>query len=180
MIFDRLFRKARRSVLDLSGIRRYDEDEEAFVLSKGYMDIFRIKMMNMQALSEEERDWQILRWQKFYLSFEGDLKIVSVVCPVDTMVQQDSLRVKLESTDDQVHREILEEKLAELRHISESTRERRCYLFFYPKDPDELRTDRIRIRELLSGSVMRMRTEEKLRLLRLLNNQSLYMKGGDM
>ena len=167
-----------KSVLDLMNITGYADHSGCFSASYGFMDVYRIPTRNMQAMGDDEKDYEIMLWQRFYQNFNDDVKIVSVICPVDTSIPAEHLRKLLEETDDPVRKELLSVRIHELEMIASSFTERRYYLFIFASSPDDMKRDRIRVETLLEGRVDRMDKHEKADVLRSILDQKVFSQGG--
>ena len=166
-------RKA-RSVLDLMSITGYIDHPGCFSTSYGFMDVYRIPTRNMQAMGEDEKDYEIMLWQRFYQNFDDDVKIVSVICPVDTSVPAGHFRKRLEAADDPVRKDLISVRIHELETIASSFTERRYYLFVYASSLDNMKRDQIRVETLMEGRVDRMEKHDKADVLKNILDQKVH------
>ena len=159
-------------ISELIPIRSYDDMLGAFVMQHGYMDIYGIRTYNMDALSPYEQDYIIMQRLRFQQNYEGELKMVSIVFPVDLTGQRMFLVRKYDSTDDPFVREIIEEKLRELERLEDKTIERDYYYMLFAEDEEGMRRNQVRIESLLQNDAIRLRKGRKIDIVRQLYNQS--------
>lgn len=159
-------------ISELIPIMSYDDMLGAFVMKHGYMDIYGIRTYNMDALSPYEQDYVIMQRLRFQQNYDGELKMVSIVFPVDLTEQRMFLVRKYDGTDDPFVREIIEEKLRELERLEDKTIERDYYYMLFAENEEEMRKDQVRIESLLQNDVFRLRRDRKIDVVRQLYNQS--------
>ena len=171
----KLFRKRKvtsASVSELIPVISYDDMLGAFVTRNGFMDIYGIRTVNVQALSEYEQDYLIAQHFRFLQNYGDDFKMVSVVFPVDLTEQRMFLVKKYESTENPYSRRIIEEKLRELETLENNNIERDYYYIIYAEDREGMRKNQVRLESLLQNDVRMLTVEKKVDILRQLNNQS--------
>ena len=79
-------------VLLLIPIRKYDYDLDAFVLTDGrYMGIEKIIARDIENMSDDELDMELLNLIKIYKTALFDIKFVSMNFPLNTQNQKDAL-----------------------------------------------------------------------------------------
>jgi len=159
-------------ISELIPIKSYDDMLGAFVMKHGYMDIYGIRTYNMDALSPYEQDYIIMQRLRFQQNYDGELKMVSIVFPVDLTEQRMFLVRKYDSTEDPLVREIIEEKLRELERLEDKTIERDYYYMIFAENEEEMHKDQVRIESLLQNDVVRLRKDKKIDIVRQLCNQS--------
>ena len=95
--------KADRSILERIPIVR--EWNGYFKLKDGSsLDILELRCKDLERVSDDELELDIMYFSKLYKTCPADLKIVSLNFPTDTIPQQRYFRRKLESTKNHVFR----------------------------------------------------------------------------
>lgn len=79
-------------VLSLIPVRKYDYALDAFVLTDGrYMGIEKIIARDIENMSDDELDMELLNLIKIYKTALFDIKFVSMNFPLNTQKQKDVL-----------------------------------------------------------------------------------------
>ena len=159
-------------VSELIPVLSYDEMLGAFVTGNGFMDIYGIRTVNVQALSEYEQDYLIAQHFRFLQNYGDDFKMVSVVFPVDLTEQRMFLVRKYDKTENPYTKRIIEEKLREMELLEDNNIERDYYYILFADDREHMRKDQVKIESLLGSDVRRLTREKKTEIVRQLYNQS--------
>ena len=162
----KLTRRAAATVAQLIPVESYEDMIHAFRTKEGYMDIYGIRTINMNALTPYEQDYEILVRRKFLQSYEGEIKMVSIVFPVDLSEQRQFLVHKHSAAEDPYIRKIIEEKLRELEKLEDGSIERDYYYMIFADDREEIRKAQVRLESLLQNGVIRLTKEAKISVLR--------------
>ena len=122
--------KADRSILERIPIIR--EWNGYFKLKDGSsLDILELRCKDLERVSDDELELDIMYFSKLYKNCTADLKIVSLNFPTDTIPQQRYFRRKLESTKNHVFRSHLGQCLQEAEWIQKHRTKREYYLFVF-------------------------------------------------
>lgn len=110
----------------------YDPVLNAFqMIDDAYFDIYSIVCKNLASASESDIEYDILLYSRFYKTYSDDIKIVAMNFPTDTKSQQIYVKHKIETTTNQVYKEHLAIKLAELEYIEKHLTDREYYLIVF-------------------------------------------------
>lgn len=127
--------KADRSILERIPIIR--EWNGYFKLKDGSsLDILELRCKDLERVSDDELELDIMYFSKLYKTCPADLKIVSLNFPTDTIPQQRYFRRKLESTKNHVFRSHLGQCLQEAEWIQKHRTKREYYLFVFSEDEE--------------------------------------------
>ena len=89
--------QAYRSTPSLIPLKKVIEDH--FVLKNGeIMDIYRINTYDYDSLSEDDKNYMLTLWERFYQAYGNDIKIISLNFATDTRRQQNTFRPKNKRT----------------------------------------------------------------------------------
>ena len=117
----------------------------------GYLDILEFTCKDLANASQDEIEYDILTMAKFFKTFGGDCKLVSLNFPTDTLPQQGYISHKLRQTRNEVFKKHLEQKLAELVYIEQHRTNREYYLFLFFESLDRRRDGLITVQTTLGG-----------------------------
>lgn len=174
-VLDNIFKKSRLDVTSLLPIIRYDDNNNCFEMKNGkYMDLIGITTKDLEALSYDEMEWDILSFARFYKTFGSDVKIIGMNFPTNTKPQQQYVIHKLKTTKNEIYKHFLSEKLSELEWIEKNRTDREYYLMFFSDSPLKHK-DNINILQKslgANGLVFFMNKEKKIQILFKLNNKN--------
>lgn len=149
IVFISLFKKgntdekkavADKRVTDIIPISYYDTEANAYVLKDGtYMDFFKVNTKDIYSASNDERNWDNLKFAKLYQTYPGDLKYITLNFPTNTSEQQDYWRHKIERTSNPLQKKQQEEKLFQLEWLQTNSTKREFYLFYFSSDKEQLK-----------------------------------------
>ena len=141
-----------------------------------HMDLYKIKSFDLDSFSENELSFTVVLWERFYQSYGGDLKLISLNLPADTSVQQQYLQHKLDTTHNPVYTELLNQKHADLVDLEENDLERHFYMMTFSENEEDFRknTDIIRAR-LVANSLVEDNFDylDKVRVLAALGDKNI-------
>ena len=133
--------KSDRSISEKIPIIR--EQNGCFLLKdESNLDILELRCKDLERISDDELELDILYFSKLYKTCPADLKIVSLNFPTDTIPQQRYFRHKLETTKNQVFLSHLDQCLQEAEWIQKNRTKREYYLFVFSEN-EEKRHDNI-------------------------------------
>lgn len=81
-----------KTCLDLLPIKYYDDDFAAFKTSDGYMDIKQIISRDIENMSDDELQLELINLTKAFKTVGIDMKFVSMNFPLNTAKQRSVLR----------------------------------------------------------------------------------------
>lgn len=156
---------------------RYLDSESCFQMKDGtYLDIIQIISKDLMNANENEIEYDVMKYGKFYKMFYEDIKLVTLNFPVNTQIQQSYLKRKISTCKNFFLRSRLEVKLEELRDIEREQTAREFYIMVFSKSPDECRKNIITIRNVLASGNLRMvdilSREKKEAIMFKINNMS--------
>ncbi|MDY6037486.1 MAG: hypothetical protein SPI74_00580 [Eubacterium sp.] len=170
-------RVSKDGVLSLIPIRKYDYDLNAFVLTDGmYMGIEKIIARDIENMSDDELDMELLNLIKIYKTALFDIKFVSLNFPLNTQKQKDVLLRHKEKAADSVKIKWIDRQIEELSRAESGVLTREFYIFYFGKNKSAYEKNN----ELLSrymGSGHLKLTEsltlnEKIQILNKLSNMN--------
>ena len=153
----------------------YNEEYSCFQLKNGeYLDIQKIVSGDIFNISEDEINYMIYSYSKFYKTYGSDIKIVSVNLPTDTRVQQEYTKHKMQTTDNEVFKQELQVKLDELEYIEKNSMDRLFYLFYFADTPEKIQEYRTDIQQTLGkvGLAELIDKKEKEKIFFKFNNRN--------
>lgn len=168
--------KVRQETEKLLPQRYYDKVNRSYVLKDGkYMDIYQIQSKDLTTASDDEVEYDNLKFCKFYRLYENDIKIVVMNFPCNTKEQQEYLTRQMNRTTNVVFKEFLKRQIAELIWIEKKTTTREYYMMFFAKSLDELEDTRRTIKTTLhtgrDGMIMEIPDEKKHQILYRMTNK---------
>lgn len=169
-----------RGMADLIPIRRYDRANGYYILEDGTsMDLFQVRAKDLINASDDEVEYDCMRFAKFYKTYADDIKIVSLNYPCNTARQQEYLRKKLENTNNPNKRYWINRKLEEEIWIEENKSTREFYFMCFASCENMDKNKRKIISTLQTGTdglIIPMTPEKKEQILYKLNNKNAMLK----
>lgn len=168
----------RKSVLDVLEVYDYDEQNDCYILKDGtYMNIVHIVTKDLVYASDDEVEFDVLKFAKMYRVYVDDLKIIAINFPCNTTKQQEYLEYKLSHTTNQEFKETLQRKLEELRWLGKHNTTREYYLMYFGSTANEIRNNAIVLHNNLSGGLTNLLEEidkkKKDEILYRINNKCI-------
>ena len=128
----------------------YNEEYSCFQLKNGeYLDMQKIVSGDIFNVSEDDINYMIYSYSKFYKTYGSDIKLVSINLPTDTRAQQEYTKHKMQTTDNEVFKQELQVKLDELEYIEKNSMDRLFYLFYFADTPEKIQEYRTDIQQTL-------------------------------
>ena len=122
-------------VLSIIPVRKYDYALDAFVLTDGrYMGIEKIIARDIENMSDDELDMELLNLIKIYKTALFDIKFVSMNFPLNTQKQKDVLLKHKEKTKDSVKLRWINRQIDELDRAESGVLTREFYIFYFGKN----------------------------------------------
>lgn len=162
---------------DIIPVRIYDERLEAFKLKDGsYMDILKVISKDLESMSSDELDMEIINLIKIFKTTMVDLKFVSVNFPLNTRKQREYLERHLYSSGDEVRRKWLEREINELERADSGVLTREFYIIFFGKNETDFIKNKESVTKYTSGGLSKLTEEiskaKKMHVLAKLNNMN--------
>lgn len=127
------------------GIVDYDETCSGYLCEDGsYRDFLRICTKDLVNATSSDVDLDILRWQRFYKTYDDDFKILTLNFPSYTERQQQHFRRQMEHTKNPRKQYWLQLKINELQWIETHKTTRDFYIMLFAPSAEALvknRTD---------------------------------------
>lgn len=165
--------QAYRSTPSLIPLKKVIEDH--FVLKNGeIMDIYRINTYDYDSLSEDDKNYMLTLWERFYQAYGNDIKIISLNFATDTRRQQKYFQAKEQKNHNGVYAPFLQETLAKLGEIAKHNVDRYFYFMTFSADEDEYEQSRNIIYGRLIGTSLAksITLSEKISVLAKLGNKN--------
>lgn len=138
--------KVLKNCLELVPHRLYDDELDAFKLNDGsFMDIFKIIPRDLENISEDELQMELINLVKIFKVIGIDMKFVSVNFPLNTQTQKEVLLHHREKATDSVRIKWIDRQIDELDRVDSGVLTREFYIYFF----GENRAEFIKNKELM-------------------------------
>ena len=138
-----------KTTAELMGI--IDRVDDHFLMKNNiHMDLYKIKSFDLDSFSENELSFTVVLWQRFYQSYGGDIKLISLNLPADTSVQQNYLMHKRGTNHNPVYEELLRQKYEDLLNLEAEDLERHFYLMTFSENEEDYRKNSDIVRSRLT------------------------------
>lgn len=168
---------------DLLPILYYDNELEAFALKDNkYMDICKVTSRDLENMSDDEFNLELLNLVKIYKTVGVDLKFISLNFPLNTSIQQETLFRYKEKAGDDVKVKWINRQINELNRAESGVLTRSFYVKYFGENKNDfLKNKELISKYMLSGSIKLCETlsrEEKINIETKLSNMntSLVLK----
>lgn len=156
--------------------RYYDKINRCYLLkNEKYMDILQIQSKDLTTASDDEVEYDNLKFCKLYRLYDRDMKFVVMNFPCNTKVQQEYLTRQMNRTSNVVFKDFLKRQIAELSWVEKNTTTREYYMMFFADSLEELEDGRRTIKTTLhtgkDGLIMEIPDEKKHQILYRMNNK---------
>lgn len=164
-------------VLSLIPIRKYDYDLNAFVLTDGrYMGIEKIIARDIENMSEDELDMELLNLIKIYKTALFDIKFVSMNFPLNTQKQKDVLLRHKEKAADNVKIKWIDRQIEELSRAESGVLTREFYIFYFGKNKSAYEKNKELLLRYMGSGYLKLTESltlsEKIQILNKLSNMN--------
>ena len=164
-------------VLSLIPIRKYDYDLNAFVLTDGrYMGIEKIIARDIENMSDDELDMELLNLIKIYKTALFDIKFVSMNFPLNTQKQKDVLLRHKEKTADTVKIRWIDRQIEELSRAESGVLTREFYIFYFGKNKSAYEKNKELLSRYMGSGYLKLTESltlsEKIQILNKLSNMN--------
>lgn len=175
------------AMADLLPVIAWDEGSNyGITCDGGIIDFLQITCKNLNTASDDEIEFDNLKWDKLYMTYPDDLKIVALNFPIDVTDQLAYIKRIAARTANPILFRSLEKEYDRLASISGSTADREYYLFFYAEDHQKYLDKKSKIKGTLNRGgnplVTELSRQKKEKILYKLNNLNsrLVSKEGDI
>ena len=175
------------AMADLLPVVGWDDKGNYGITCDGVIiDFLQITCKNLNTASDDEIDFDNLKWDKLYMTYPDDLKIVALNFPIDVSEQLEYIKRIAARTENPELFQSLEKEYDRLAAVSGSTADREYYLFFYAEDHQKYLDKKSKIKGTLNRGgnplVTELNRQKKEKILYKLNNLNsrLVSKEGDM
>lgn len=164
-------------VLSLIPIRKYDYDLNAFVLTDGrYMGIEKIIARDIENMSDDELDMELLNLIKIYKTALFDIKFVSMNFPLNTQKQKDVLLRHKEKAEDNVKIKWIDRQIEELSRAESGVLTREFYVFYFGKNKSAYEKNKDLLSRYMGSGYLKLTESltlsEKIQILNKLSNMN--------
>jgi hypothetical protein len=168
----------KKSVKDVIEIAAYDENARCFLMKDGtYMNLLKIQSKDLVNSSEDEIEYDKLKFAKLYKVYSEDIKIIPMNFPCNTAEQQQYLEYKLSKTKNEIYKTVLQEKQDELVWLAKNDTTREYYLMFFGSDTEKIAKNELTIKTCLSsgknGLIESLSDEKKKNIIERLTNKCI-------
>lgn len=168
--------KPSKTVLELLPQMHYDEENECYVLNDGsYLDLIQIVTKDLASESEQDKNYDAMKYAKLYKTYADDIKIVVLNYPSNTSGQQKYWKYKLDQTKNKILAKVIQEKLYQLQWLEKNTTSREFYIMYFAKDFDAFDKNRESFLTTLAtgrmGLIHNISHEKKEQILYKVNNK---------
>ena len=164
-------------VLSLIPIRKYDYDLNAFVLTdERYMGIEKIIARDIENMSDDELDMELLNLIKIYKTALFDIKFVSMNFPLNTQKQKDVLLRHKEKAADTVKIRWIDRQIEELSRAESGVLTREFYIFYFGKNKSAYEKNKELLSRYMGSGYLKLTESltlsEKIQILNKLSNMN--------
>lgn len=154
----------------------YDDKLKCFVMKeKLFMDLIQINTKDLVSSSDDEVEYDIMKFAKLYKMYAPDLKIVVMNFPCKTGKQQEYFIHKLKNTTNEIYRRFLQRKLDELVWLEQNDMMREYYYMIFGRKESEIKSNRDLIFNTIGrgkhGLSQELEKEKKIQICERLNNK---------
>lgn len=170
----------RKSIMELIDVQGYDRENNCYRMKNGsYMNIIQITSKDLVNSSDDEVEYDCLRFARLYKLYAEDIKIITMNFPCDTSEQQHYIEHKMQNQANPVYRNFLQRKLDELVWLGKHDTTREYYYMIFAKDAEEMEKDMLLLTNTLgrgkTGLLTYLPEEKKRQILFRLANKCTMM-----
>lgn len=153
-----------KKITTLKSVNR--PEETAYLLENDtYAQVFKMKSYDLNLLNYDEKDILIQSFATFLRAYQEDIKIISLMFPVDTSTQQFYWEKKYRLADTHQQQLLQSNELRKLKAIETVYKTQTHYLFIYAKNLKELveKTQSVaRFGNIIDGKPLSLKDKERL------------------
>lgn len=144
--------KVKKTILEIIPVRSYDTEKQCYRMKDGScMDLMQIQSKDLVNSSEDEVEYDCLKFARAYRLYADDIKILCLNFPCDCSRQKRFLEHKIKNTRNEIFREQLEKKKKELEWLEKNDTTREYYFMLFAKNPEEMEKNRRTLAASLGG-----------------------------
>lgn len=162
--------KVNKKMLDYLNILGFTEKNYIIHKNNLLSEILEIKAMNLNNLTESQRNSLVKKNSEFYLSYSSDIKIVYLNFPMKFEDEKIFLEDKISKEKDEYKSQMLNLKLEELNLLEEYKTKKAYFLILYGKNEIELTENIKQVKEFFVLPVKNISLEEKEFIFKKYNN----------
>mgnify|MGYP006875886814 CR=1 FL=1 len=164
-----------KKILSVFPIRDY---QDGFFLTNEnrIIDIFQVQGRSYFDASDDEIETMVYDFTKLLRKYSADLKFIGMNYPTNTRLQQAFLTEKLKQPALEKYEDILQEKLAALQTLEQTTTDREAFLMLFADNRDQYDTLCKLLSKASAFSIKTMSREKKESILFQLNNMCKCVK----
>ncbi|CUQ30222.1 hypothetical protein [Clostridium baratii] len=164
-------KKVLRSNIEVIPFLDINEDN-VFITKQGFLEIFQIDSKDIYALSEDEARMHMYFFIKFLRNYIDDLKIVCMNFPVNTLIQQENIIKKINRTEDEIYKRLLNEKLEQLKFLESHRSNKEFFVMIFIENEADIEERIISImrNQNFAMRLRRVDLEKKIKILFKLYN----------
>lgn len=168
------------TVKDIIDIYFYDDKLKCFIKKdKTYMDIIQINTKDLVSASNDDIEYDIMRYIKLYKMYADDIKIVAMNFPCRTAKQQEYFRHKIQTTSNEIYKKFLQRSLDELVWIEKNDMVREYYYMIFGKKESDIKKNRDLMFNVLGKGRNELLSEidknKKIQILERMNNKCFLL-----
>jgi len=153
-----------KQITTLKSVNR--PEETAYLLENDtYAQVFKMKSYDLNLLNYDEKDILVQSFATFLRAYQEDIKIISLMFPVDTSTQQSYWEKKYRLADTHQQQLLQSNELRKLKAIETVYKTQTHYLFIYAKNLKELveKTQSVaRFGNIIEGKPLSLKDKERL------------------
>lgn len=166
----------KKSVTELIDIQGYDKECNCYRMKNGgCMNIIQITSKDLVNSSDDEVEYDCLKFAKLYKLYGDDIKILTMNFPCDTSEQQHYIEHRMQKTANAVYKNFLQRKFNELVWLGKHDTTREYYYMIFAKDTEELEKNTRLLNTTLgrgkTGLLVELTEEKKKQILFRLANK---------
>lgn len=129
----------RKTTAELIPVMDYDDDLGFYRMRDGScMDLIRIQEKDLVNASEDEVEFDCLKFAKAYRLYADDLKIICLNFPCDFSRQKRFIEHKINRTKNEIFKSQLEKKKKELEWLEVHDTTREYYYMIFAQTPEQM------------------------------------------
>ncbi len=141
----------RKNILEIVPIRGISEKGYYYMDDGSYMDLLQIQAKDLINSSEDEVEYDCLKFAKLYRLYAEPLKIVCINFPCDYAKQKRFLEYKIKNTKNTIFKEQLQKKLDELEWLEKHNTTREYYYMIFSETEEGLEKNMRTLFSVLGG-----------------------------
>lgn len=166
-----------KNILNLLPVRIYDDTVDAFLNKNGrYMDLIKIIPRDLENISDDELNIEIMNMIKIFKTVGIDLKFISINFPLNTKQQRESLYEYKERASDLIRIKWIERQIEELNRADKGILTREFYILIYGESKDQFIKNKELVTKYTCSGFIRtaefIGKEQKIHILNKISNMN--------